>query len=79
MKSGAKLPGYIGDEVAVHDIDMDEIGSCLFNGLYFVAEFEKIAGENGRGYQNLIHCCPPLLIYVDHNFIGTFEYGPRRY
>ena len=38
----------VGDEMAVHDIDVDVIGACLVDGLHFVAEAGEIRGEDRR-------------------------------
>src|SRR5262249_47644078 len=40
--------GNVGDEMAVHDIDMDPIGAGGVDRAYFLAEFGKIGGQDGR-------------------------------
>jgi hypothetical protein len=37
--------------MAVHDINVHPIGSALFDGVYFSAEFGEVSGENGGGDQ----------------------------
>ena len=41
--------GDIGDEVPVHDVDMDPVGTGVFHGLDFLPQPCKIGGENGGG------------------------------
>ena len=40
--------GDVGHEMAVHHIDMDEIGACLLDGLDFRAQSREIGGQNRR-------------------------------
>ncbi len=40
--------GEIGNEMAIHDIDMDGIGACLFDSLCLVGKTAEITGENRR-------------------------------
>src|SRR3546814_6953261 len=44
-----RADGNIGDEMTVHDIDMDPIAPGLINGANFLAQAREISGENGRG------------------------------
>ena len=38
----------IGDEMSVHDVDVDPIGACLLNGVNCVAEFQEVCSEDRR-------------------------------
>src|SRR3546814_5470045 len=41
-----RADGNIGDEMTVHDIDMDPIAHGLINGANFLAQAREISGEN---------------------------------
>lgn len=41
--------GEVGDEVAVHDIDMDVVGTGFVDGADFFAQAGEIGGEDGGG------------------------------
>src|SRR3546814_2095743 len=39
----------VGDEMAVHHVDMDPVGAGLVNGTDFLAQAREIGGEDGGG------------------------------
>ena len=38
--------GDVGDEVAVHDVEMDPVGSCRIDRADFFAQLAKVGGKN---------------------------------
>ena len=44
----------IGDEMAIHDIDMDPVAASEVDSLHLFAQPRKIGGENGRGDTNIV-------------------------
>jgi len=47
--------GEVGDEVAVHDVDVDPVGAGLVDRAHFLAELREVGGQNGRGDQGAGH------------------------
>ena len=42
--------GDIGDEMAIHDIDMEPVGTLVHLGRAFLAELREIGAEDGGSY-----------------------------
>ncbi len=42
----ARADGDIGNEMAIHDVDMDIIRTSIGNGAYFLAQTREIGGKN---------------------------------
>ena len=36
--------GEIGDEMAVHDVDMDPVAACVVDRAHFLAKFREVGG-----------------------------------
>src|SRR5208283_568222 len=44
-----RAEGDVGDEVAVHDVDVDDGAAAALGCGYFIGEVGKVGGENGEG------------------------------
>ena len=52
----------VGDEMPVHDIQMDQVGTGAIHSFDFLAEAGEVGGQNGGGNQNgLFHIFGPII------------------
>lgn len=50
LSDNGSSEGDVGDEVTVHDIDMEPVGPFFHLGRAFLAESSEIGAEDGGGY-----------------------------
>ena len=54
----------VGDEMAVHDVNMNPVGASFHDRADFLAELGEISGQNRRGDDKRCHLIRPFIYLI---------------